>query len=79
MTTLSSLKIGSRAVINTINSAEDVRQRMYSMGIRAGREACIIRRGRLGGPIQVRIGSVSLIMRLKDADQVEVSEVNIVA
>ena len=73
MTTLSSLQSGNRAVISQINSDNDVRQRMYSMGIRAGREAQVIRRGRLGGPIQVRIGSVSLIMRQKDAEQVEVN------
>ena len=70
---LSTLKTGDRAVINNISAVEAVRQRMYSMGIRAGREACIIRRGRLGGPMQVRIGSMSLVIRLKDADSVNVS------
>lgn len=70
---LSTLKTGDRAVINNISAVEAVRQRMYSMGIRAGREACIIRRGRLGGPLQVRIGSMSLVIRLKDADSVNVS------
>jgi ferrous iron transport protein A len=70
---LSTLKIGDRAVINGVSAVEAVRQRMYSMGIRAGREARIIRRGRLGGPLQVRIGSMSLVIRLKDADSVDVS------
>ena len=73
MATLSTLQTGNKAVISQIHSADDVRQRMHAMGIRAGREAQIIRRGRLGGPIQVRIGSVSFIMRQKDAEQVEVS------
>ena len=70
---LSSLKIGDRAVIRGINTDDIVRQRMYSMGMRAGREACIVRRGRFGGAMHVRIGSLSLVIRGKDADQVEVS------
>jgi len=72
-TTLSSLKIGDLAVINDIHAEDAIRQRMISMGLRAGREACIIRRGRLGGPLHVRIGSISLVIRKKDADNVDVS------
>jgi len=70
---LSSLQIGDRAVIRGIQADETIRQRMASMGLRAGREACIIRRGRLGGPLHIRIGSISLVVRRKDADQVDVS------
>lgn len=70
---LSTLRIGDRAVIKSIQADEAVRQRMYSMGLRAGREACIIRRGSLGGPLHIRIGSISLVVRLKDAGQVKVS------
>ena len=72
---LSNLRIGERAVIHDIHADEAARQRMVSMGLRAGREACIIRRGRLGGPLHVRIGSVSLVVRLKDAELVNVSPV----
>ena len=70
---LSSLRNGDRAVIHDIHADDSVRQRMTSMGIRSGREAYIIRRGRMGGPLVIRIGSVSLVVRLKDADQVNVS------
>jgi len=70
---LSSLRIGDRAVIRNIQADESVRQRMHSMGMRAGREACIVRRGRLGGPLQIRIGSISLVVRSKDADHIDVS------
>lgn len=75
MIKLSSLKIGDRAIIREIQADEAIRQRMTSMGLRTGREACIIRRGRLGGPLHIRIGSVSLVVRQKDADQVNVSHV----
>ena len=70
---LSTLRIGDRAVIRGIQAEDAVRQRMHSMGLRTGREACIVRRGRLGGPMHIRIGSVSLVIRSKDADQVDVS------
>jgi ferrous iron transport protein A len=70
---LSSLRIGDRAVINRIQADDSVRQRMHSMGMRAGRETSIIRRGRLGGPMQIRIGSISLVVRSSDADLVDVS------
>lgn len=70
---LSNLQIGDRAIIHGIHADEAIRQRMVSMGLRTGREACIIRRGRMGGPLHIRIGSVSLVVRLKDADQVDVS------
>lgn len=69
---LSTLKTGDRAVIRFINADVSIRQRMNSMGVRAGREALLIRRGRFGGPLQIRIGSISLVLRAKDADQVDV-------
>ena len=69
---LSTLKTGERAVIRSIHADESVRQRMFSMGMRAGREAQLIRRGNFGGPVQIRIGSISLVLRAKDADQINV-------
>jgi Fe2+ transport system protein FeoA len=42
------------------------------MGLRTGREAEVIRCSRLG-PMQIRIGSVDLIMRRSDAARVCIS------
>jgi ferrous iron transport protein A len=70
---LSSLKIGDRAVIRAIQADDSIRQRMYSMGMRAGREALMVRRGRFGGPLLIRIGSICLVLRAKDAEQIDVS------
>lgn len=70
---LSSLGVGERAVIRGIAAEETVRQRMYAMGLRAGREALVMRRGRLGGPLQVRVGSITLVVRRRDAARVEVA------
>jgi Fe2+ transport system protein FeoA len=46
---------------------------MHAMGLRAGREAFVVRTARLGGPIQIRVGSVSLILRRGDADRILVA------
>jgi Fe2+ transport system protein FeoA len=43
---------------------------MHAMGLRAGREAFVVRSARLGGPIQIRVGTVSLILRRGDAERV---------
>lgn len=69
---LCSLAVGQRAVIQDIAADEALRQRMQAMGLRTGREALIVRLGRLGGPIQVRVGSVSLMLRRSDAARVQV-------
>lgn len=70
---LCSLTVGEKAVIQGISADEGVRKRMHAMGIRAGREACVVRSARMGGPIQIRVGSVSLILRRGDAEQVAVT------
>jgi ferrous iron transport protein A len=69
---LSSVRVGQHVVIQGIAAEDGVRQRMEAMGLRAGREACVVRSARLGGPIQIRIGSISLILRRRDAELVHV-------
>ena len=69
---LSELLVGERALITGIHAADTMRQRLQSMGLRTGREAEVIRRPRLG-PMQIRIGSVHLIMRRRDAARVSIS------
>ena len=70
--TLSGLKVGERALIETVNGEDAVRQRLAAMGLRPGREAWIIRRAWFGGAMQVRIGSTHLIMRRADADRIRI-------
>jgi len=72
MSDLSRLAAGDTAHITGIHAPDDVRQRLQAMGLRTGREARVIRRTRLG-PMQIRIGSVDLIMRRRDAARVAVA------
>ncbi len=72
MINLSNLGIGERAFITGIHAPDSMRQRLQSMGLRTGREAEVIRSPRLG-PMQIRVGSVHLIMRRCDAARVSIS------
>jgi ferrous iron transport protein A len=69
---LSILPVGKRAIIQDIVADDTIRQRMKAMGLRAGREAWVVRAARLGGPLQIRVGSVSLILRRSDAARISV-------
>jgi len=69
---LSTLGIGERAFITGIHAPDGMRQHLQSMGLRTGREAEVIRNPRLG-PMQIRVGSVHLIMRRCDAACVTIS------
>jgi len=70
---LSHLRPGDRVVIDDIQADESVRRRLHAMGLLRGRQAQLIRRARFGGPLQIRIGSVDLILRRRDADSVHVT------
>ena len=72
MTNLSRLGTGETAHITGIHAPDDIRQRLQAMGLRTGREAQVIRCTRLG-PMQIRVGSVDLIMRRCDAARVEIA------
>ena len=69
---LSNLGIGERAAITGIHAPDGIRQRLQSMGLRTGREAEVIRGTRLG-PMQIRVGSIDLIMRRCDAARVAIT------
>lgn len=70
---LSYLAPGEHVVIQDIVAEESVRQRLHAMGLLRGREVKLIRRARFGGPLQIRIGSVDLILRRREAAYVKVS------
>ena len=69
---LSGLGVGECACITGIHAPDSIRQRLQSMGLRTGREAEVIRSSRLG-PMQIRVGSLHLIMRRSDAARVSIT------
>ncbi len=69
---LSHLGVGECACITGVHAPDGIRQRLQSMGLRTGREAEVIRSPRLG-PMQIRVGSIHLIMRRRDAARVSIT------
>ena len=72
LTNLSTLSRGETAIITGVHGSDGIRHRLQAMGLRSGREAEVIRCSRLG-PMQIRIGSIHLIMRRSDAARVSIS------
>lgn len=75
---LSSLKVGTKALILTIESSIDkkIKQRLRDMGIVKGEEVFIKKFAPLGDPIEVVIKGYSLTLRKKEADLINV-EINL--
>lgn len=75
--TLGSLAPGSRGRIVAIEEAgggNEVHLRLHEMGFDEGVEVEVLHRGPIGGdPIAVRVGSMTVAMRRKDADLVRVA------
>jgi len=67
---LSVLAPGQTATIGAIEAEGPVCERMAALGLRSGRRISVIRRARMNGPIQVRIGTTDLILRLSEAAKV---------
>jgi ferrous iron transport protein A len=64
---LSELTIGQRGIIEEVETEEQFRWRLQALGFRIGREVRLIRQALFGGPLQVRIGSVNVMLRRHDA------------
>ncbi len=69
---LSILKPGDSAIISAVSADEPLQHRLTALGFRIGKEIRLIRRGWLRGPLQVRIGTTEVILRLADADKIRI-------
>lgn len=69
---LSDLAAGQHASVTAVHSAESLAQRLAALGFRAGKPLTVMRRGTLAGPLQVRLGTTDVILRLSEAAQIEV-------
>lgn len=67
MVRLSELAVGQHGIIEDVEAEEQFRQRLLSLGFRIGKEVRLIRQALFGGPLQVRVGSVNVMLRRHDA------------
>lgn len=72
MVRLSELAIGQQGIIGDMDAEEQFRQRLQSLGFRTGKEVRLIRQALFGGPLQVRVGSVNVMLRRCDAASIQI-------
>ncbi len=68
---LSQLLPGQIATISAIDAEDQVRERMAALGLRRGRLISVVRRARMNGPIQIRVGTTDLMIRRVEAAKVQ--------
>jgi len=72
MTSLSTLATGKTATIARIHADDSLFHRMAAMGLRTGKQVEIVRRASFNGPMQVRIGTTDIMLRLSDAARISI-------
>jgi ferrous iron transport protein A len=72
MPPLLSLRPGDEATVAAIHADSGLRQRLTALGFRPGRRLALIRCGTFAGPLHVRLGTTDVIMRRKQAAQIQV-------
>jgi ferrous iron transport protein A len=70
--TLGHCQIGEPTKITAIQADVDLKQRMAALGLREGCTVSVLRKASLGGPVQVRVGTTEVIMRLNEANRIVV-------
>ncbi|MTJ24034.1 hypothetical protein BMF77_03497 [Dolichospermum sp. UHCC 0315A] len=70
------LQPGQIATITQLHSESGLQQRLLAMGFRTGRQIVMLRRGWLSGPLHVRIGTTEVMLRCREAREIEVTNVS---
>ena len=73
--TLKELKIGQPAIIDQVGGNGALRQHFLDMGVLPGAELKIEKYAPMGDPMEVRIHGYELTLRLDEAGQIEVQEI----
>ena len=73
--TLKELPIGKTATVRTVGGEGALRQHFLDMGIIPGAEVTMVKYAPMGDPVEVRIHSYELTLRLADAGRIAIDEV----
>ena len=73
--TLKDLPIGKSASVITVGGEGALRQHFLDMGIIPGAEVTMVKYAPMGDPVEVRIHSYELTLRLLDAEKIEIDNV----
>lgn len=70
--TIAMLDEGGEFVVERVCLCRETGKRLADMGFTRGARGRIVRRGLLGGPLQVRLGDCDIMIRASEASGVEV-------
>ncbi|MGL4994992.1 MAG: FeoA family protein [Deefgea sp.] len=69
---LAQITLGQSARVSALNLSAELAQRLAALGLRIDCEVTVLRRGWLGGPLQLRVGNTELMLRRDAALGIEV-------
>ena len=70
---LAKLDAGNAGTIRALHFEPALAARLAALGFRIGKRIEVIRRGRFSGPLHVRIGSTDVMLRRREARQIDVA------
>ncbi|MBD9002097.1 MAG: ferrous iron transport protein B [Coprococcus catus] len=73
--TLRDLQMGESAVITTVGGSGALRQHFLDMGMIPGVQVTLVKYAPMGDPMELRLHGYELTLRLADAEQIEIEEV----
>lgn len=74
--TLRELEVGKSAVITLVGGKGALRQHFLDMGVIPGAEVTLIKLAPMGDPMELQIHGYELTLRLSDAEQIEIREID---
>lgn len=74
--TLDKLEVGKDAVIESVGGKDALRRHFLDMGLTPGTEVTMMKKAPMGDPIELRLRSYELTLRLADAAQIEISGIH---
>lgn len=73
--TLRELPIGKTAIVKAVGGSGALRQHFLDMGIIPSQEVTMVKYAPMGDPVEVRVQSYELTLRIADAQQIEIENV----
>jgi Fe2+ transport system protein FeoA len=73
MIPLHQLAPGDDATVAAIHADAALRSRLAALGVRIGQRVRMVRKGRFAGPLHIRLGTTDVILRHRQAGQIEVA------
>ena len=74
--TLDKIEVGKDAVIESVGGKGALRRHFLDMGLTPGTEVTMMKKAPMGDPIELRLRSYELTLRLADAAQIEISGIH---